>query len=857
MRGLLDTMRSRGLNPPSDIIDGKVGEFIRFSSNGKASDKSGWLKIFPGRKGAVFGDKRTGLTAGWQAVRDPDLSDTELAVLLKQQAKARCESEKQREAAYLKAATRIRQALDNFDPAEPGHPYLAKKKISPYGAMQDLTGNLVISVRDIYGEIQSLQKISASGRKSFAKGGRMKGGMYWLRDPGDVIYIAEGFGTAASIAESISTGGVVCCFSAGNMLTTAKAIRGKYPRAEIILCGDHDATGVGQKAARVAAAAVHGQVAIPNVEGDDWSDAYVRDGASATRTAIEAVTVANAEELAGESVAEDEAQPGEVERVQLMLISGKWPELLRTVIGRLTAKREVFDFGGTLVRIDSRGNTYPASAHALLDPVERLFEIKRYDGRSGSWAASKLPLEFAQRILAAREAWQFPELNGVTRHRIMRPGGTLLDRQGYDDQTGLYLHHQGDWAPIPNDIREAIQTLWFPLSQMPFISPADAGATMALLLTAVQRPILPLSPMFIISAPTFGSGKTHIGIVAKLLAGDDKSVTSLGASPEEQQKRLFSTLLEGTPAVLWDNLSGTLGGDDLAAVITSERYSSRLLGQSATAKIPTRMLLMATGINLIPAADLTRRTLTIRVDPKVERAELRQFNIDPTEWTQVHLGAMQAAAIAILKYARPHKEGSLGSFNAWNDSVRAAVLTLIEDGLAPCPMADPLDVVSRERATDPEAEDLSAILQGWHALIGERFITLKDLVEKATFNTDAELLGALDAVAGNSKGSINIRRLGKYLRRHENRIVEGLQVMKGRETHLGVAWKVTNQGLQGFKGMFHSQRENCQTNGNTTDSLYMAGENNPANPANPNVQVCPSCSGEGCKWCHDTGILTS
>jgi putative DNA primase/helicase len=50
-------------------------------------------------------------------------------------------------------------------------------------------------------------------------------------------------------------------------------IRKLYPASQIIICGDNDESGTGQKAARAAALAVTGKYIIPTIVGQDWNDA--------------------------------------------------------------------------------------------------------------------------------------------------------------------------------------------------------------------------------------------------------------------------------------------------------------------------------------------------------------------------------------------------------------------------------------------------------------------------------------------------------------------------------------------------------------------------------------------------------
>ena len=52
----------------------------------------------------------------------------------------------------------------------------------------------------------------------------------------------------------------------------AQAVRRMFPYVSIIVCGDNDLSGVGQKAAIDAAATVNGKYKIPPNVGQDWND---------------------------------------------------------------------------------------------------------------------------------------------------------------------------------------------------------------------------------------------------------------------------------------------------------------------------------------------------------------------------------------------------------------------------------------------------------------------------------------------------------------------------------------------------------------------------------------------------------
>ncbi|MGC9217484.1 hypothetical protein, partial [Acidithiobacillus sp.] len=461
-----------------------------------------------------------------------------------------------------------------------------------------------------------------------------------------------------------------------------------------------------------------------------------------------------------------------------------------------------------------------------------------------------------------RQHWPFPALQGVVKHRVLREDGSVLDRHGYDESTGLYLHaDESEWRHVPENpdreaVRKAVAALWHPISLMPFASPADAGAAMALLLTAGQRATLKLAPMFITSAPTYANGKTAVCSVAALLAGDSGGVTVFGDGEEEQKKAILSTLLSGKPAVLLDNLEGTVTGGALAALLTDPVYKGRLLGSTANLELPTRQLWMASGVNLAPGRDIHRRCLTIRLDAHVERPEQRDFPFHPVTWTNAHLREMQAAALTIIRAgyqqgAAQIKGKPLGSYEQWDAQIRRTALWLIQEGFAPCEMIDPLEVMTREREADPETQQFSMFLQGWHALVDERPSLVNDVLSKARLNTTdvdcAAFLAVIDEIAGTGGGNVNTRRLAAYMRRHADRIIDGLILKKGPEWSAGFSWQVRAESDKSVKSdSISTIGEKCQRD--SYDTLGNMAARSPTIPTYPTD--CPRCGGEGCNHCN-------
>ena len=139
--------------------------------------------------------------------------------------------------------TSFKEVLESAPLATNENPYLKRKKIQPHNTGQ-LGENLLVPVY-VGLEITGLQTISPNGEKKFVAGSEVSGGYYAINPENDksLVYIAEGFATASTIAE---TTGVLtlCAFSAGNLPKCASFVRTIYKDAKIVMCADDDQEGI-------------------------------------------------------------------------------------------------------------------------------------------------------------------------------------------------------------------------------------------------------------------------------------------------------------------------------------------------------------------------------------------------------------------------------------------------------------------------------------------------------------------------------------------------------------------------------------------------------------------------------------
>lgn len=280
---LRTAIESAGLTPPDQIIaDGRIH---RFPTNGKPKDDAGWYIAYDGELPAgAFGCFRSAFSETWRAHTESDLTPEQRVEQHRRIREAQRAAKKEREQQQEEAARRAADIWGATKPAPADHPYLLAKGIKPNAAIRLHKDRLVIPVRH-GGDIVSLQFISADGSKKFLRGGRVADCYCGIGQPGDTIVICEGFATAASIREATGYA-VAVAFSAGNLESVARTMRTRYPDARLIICGDNDASGTGQNAARKAAEAVGATVVIP-AESGDFNDLACSQGLRAVSAVIE------------------------------------------------------------------------------------------------------------------------------------------------------------------------------------------------------------------------------------------------------------------------------------------------------------------------------------------------------------------------------------------------------------------------------------------------------------------------------------------------------------------------------------------------------------------------------------------
>ena len=304
-----DAMARVGLIPPDTINDD--GATHRFSTKGRANNKSGWY--FLHTDGIPWGQAGDWAVNGgeplchWCTKSDTTMTQAERDKYRTQQAIAKAQREADRDERHTQAAAMATKLWAAATPCST-HPYLQRKGVQDHGARvihadnaramdgslaTSLTGLLlVIPMRNSAGSLRSLQFITTDGIKRPLTGGQKQGCYYAMGKPKVArLVVVEGFATGASVCECTGDA-VAVAFDCGNLGAVAAALAAKHPELTIVIGADDDHLtdgNPGMAAAKVAALAVRGLVAMPDFGADrpdkatDFNDLHQIAGARAVQ----------------------------------------------------------------------------------------------------------------------------------------------------------------------------------------------------------------------------------------------------------------------------------------------------------------------------------------------------------------------------------------------------------------------------------------------------------------------------------------------------------------------------------------------------------------------------------------------
>ena len=260
----------------------------------------------------------------------------------------------------------------------------------------------------------------------------------------------------------------------------------------------------------------------------------------------------------------------------------------------------------------------------------------KFDKRSEEWIATDAPASVARTLTDIAGMWPHTRnLAGIVEAPALRPDGTILERPGFDPNSGLYFDPGSTEFPtIPakpsrRDAEAALELLMDIIKGFPFVDEASRSVALALLITPQIRYAVRAAPLFGVGAPKMSSGKTLLSqLPAYINTGRSPAMMSQADDPQEEKKRLLALLLEGSIVTVLDNCEQALKSDALCTALTETVIRDRILGSTRTISVPTTTTWIATGNGLCFDGDLSSRALLCTLDPGCERPEEREFDVN-------------------------------------------------------------------------------------------------------------------------------------------------------------------------------------------------------------------------------------
>jgi hypothetical protein len=497
---------------------------------------------------------------------------------------------------------------------------------------------------------------------------------------------------------------------------------------------------------------------------------------------------------------EPEPQPEREDKRPLILLSTDEYRVTREVLAAVQADPAVYQRGGVLVHVvpnakpplqSMRGPEAPrleVLPQSLLR--ERITMRVRFFEMTDRGPVPAHPPTWCVQAMYQRGFWQgVRTIEGVVQHPVLRPDGTILQEPGYDPKTGLYLAMEGLELDVPeqptkDEAEDARDQLLEVVADFPFERECHKASWFASLLTPIARYAFPgPAPLFLIVGNAAGVGKgLLLNCNASILLGDRFATATFTSDNSEFRKEITALALSGSPYIVLDNVTGSLGGSALDAALTSTKWDGRILGVSRRYKGSFLVTWYATGNNLVIVGDTHRRVCPTALETPLEKPEERSDfrHPDLLAWVKESRARLLGAALTVLRgycvAGRPKKKlPGWGSYEGWSDLVRQAVVWV---GLE-----DPGNarVLLRDRGAD-DTKTLALLLDCWQQLDPERQgLTAARVVEVLTAEDDAlapagtkelrrEMRAAVETLCS---GKCDPHALGILLRSKSRTIVDG------------------------------------------------------------------------------------
>jgi hypothetical protein len=391
-----------------------------------------------------------------------------------------------------------------------------------------------------------------------------------------------------------------------------------------------------------------------------------------------------------------------------------------------------------------------------------------------------------------------PVLDRIVQAPVFGRDGVCQVEPGYHPSSRTF-HAPPDGLVIPDlpdnpsaeDVERAKHLILTELlGDFPFVGDADRAHAVALgLLPHARDFINGPTPAHNIEAPDAGSGKT---LLARSLtypsSGDAVRSLTPARDDDEWRKRITTALRDGAPVVLVDNINRALDSAALSSALTSNIWSDRLLGANEMVNVPVRCAWVFTANNPVFSTEIARRSIRVRIDPKVDRPFLREGfrHPDLNAWVTDHRGELIWANLVLIKSwvnaGRPSFSGrTLGSYEVWSRVIGGILEHVGISGF----LANAMEFYE---ASDSEGAIWRAFVSAWWEKYQDAEVGTAELFAIAVETDGLDL--------GNGSEKSQRTTFGKALTRQRDRVIDGYRVVQTRLVKRIGRWRLLSTTKQ-------------------------------------------------------------
>ncbi|MCH9665090.1 MAG: RepB family DNA primase [Gammaproteobacteria bacterium] len=488
----------------------------------------------------------------------------------------------------------------------------------------------------------------------------------------------------------------------------------------------------------------------------------------------------------------------------IRIVSGDLHRVIDAAEKELANSGKHYQSGGLIVSIAIDSVTgdpsiVPSSIPALTKELSIAATWLKHDGRSKEWVPCDPPQRHIAILNDAQKYQYLPVLKGVVRQPyFLEQTGVLITQMGYNETSQLFGVFDPKKFEMPEPTKEvaqdALTLLRGLLAEFHFVSDEDEAAALSAIFTAVVRSILPYAPAFHVKAPVSGSGKTYLCELIGAFAGPaGNQKVSYPASSEEATKVVLALLLTSPAAIEFDDMDTDWKPHGIIKrMLTAEQVTDRILGLSKSATVSTRTLFLGSGNNVGPVRDLLRRVLTININPRCTTPAVISYKDSPVDKVRKQRGEYVCAVLTIMQAwkeagsPRVDVESIATYSGAWSDYCRYPLIWL--------GFVDPAKNLLEQIKHDPDEEVLKELLVEWNHVFGSIPTTVRKVIKKIAAeeykSTDkSDFCNALYELPVFDKGEINPSKLGWFLKKNANRVINGYEFQKC-EADGRTAWRV-------------------------------------------------------------------